>query len=145
MNLPSGLLDLLVISGLFSQVNTPETAATIRNTASETLNLIDEKNHQHLGKILAIYLDEKALLANWFQQGYWALPLSRERYPQITTVQVVFNDDWFNQLDELERLVLRFCILQGFKGPFKDPQKPTHYRDDAAKTQMLEKFHQLTG
>lgn len=142
MKLPSGLLDLLSISGLFSQVNTREAAATIRDTSVETLNAID-KNHQHLGTILAFYLDEKALQADWFQQQYWTKPLSRQLYPQVTAVSRLFDEDRFNHLDELERLLLRFCILQGFKGPFKDPKNPRHYRDDAAKTQLLEKYRQL--
>jgi len=143
MNLPSGLHDLLVMSGLFSQVNTGEAATTVRNLCTETLNSIDQDEHHLLGKIIAIYLDEKAQQAGWFEQGYWTQPLSRERYPEIRAVSVIF-DDWLNRLDQLEILVLRFCILQGFKGPFKDPQNPKHFRDEPAQSQLLEKFHDLT-
>jgi hypothetical protein len=75
MNLPSGLHDLLVISGLFSQANTAEAAAMVRKSCTETLNTID-KSYQYLGKILAIYLDEKAQIAGWFEPGgYWEQPL----------------------------------------------------------------------
>ncbi len=116
---------------------------TLRNLCTETLNSIDQDEHHLLGKIIAIYLDEKAQQAGWFEQGYWTQPLSRERYPEIRAVSVIF-DDWLNRLDQLEILVLRFCILQGFKGPFKDPQNPKHFRDEPAQSQLLEKFHDLT-
>jgi len=144
MNLPSGLHDLLVMSHLFSQVNTAEAAATVRESCTETLNAID-KSYQYLGKILAIYLDEKAQQAGWFEQGgYWEQPLSRERYPEIRAASVIFND-WLNRLDQVEMLVLRFCILQGFKGPFKDPQNPKNYQDEQAQRELLGKFEELTG
>ncbi len=144
MNLPSGLHDLLVMSGLFSQVNTVEAAAKVRKSCTETLNSID-KSSQYLGKIMAIYLDEKAQIAGWFEQGgYWTQPLSRERYPEIRAASVIF-EDWMNRLNQVEILVLRSCILQGFKGPFKDPQNPKNYRDEQAQRELLGKFEVLTG
>jgi len=143
MNLASGLLDLLVMSRWFSQINIDEAAANVRKLCVETLNTIDQDKHQFLGKIIAIYLDEKALQAGWFKQRYWTQPLSRERYPEVNDVSVIF-DDWLNRLDQVEMLALRFCILQGFKGPFKNPQNPMHYRNDQAATDLLDQFNELT-
>ena len=145
MNLPSGLHDLLVISGLFSQVNSAEAATMMRKSCTETLNTIDkDKSYLYLGKILAIYLDEKAQIAGWLEpDGYWKQPLTRERYSSIRAASAIFND-WFNDLDQVEMLVLRFCILQGFKGPFKDPQNPKNYQDEQASIDLLKKFDELT-
>jgi hypothetical protein len=144
MNLPSGLLDLLVMGRLFSQINTGEAAATVRKSCTETLNSIDKDEHHLLGKLLAFYLDEKALQADWFEQGYWTQPLSRERYPEVNAVTEVF-DERITGMDQVEMLVLRFCILQGFKGPFKNIQNVIFFRDEQAQRELLGIFDELTG